>query len=116
MSEPVALSPCPFCKGGEFRFDESTHWTGRGSELLNVKLRHWCERRPNCPPSTIELVAKTEDEVRDLWNRRTHPSSERVRELVEVAQKSLSAIRAEAEMISAALAAIAAEGLKEGER
>jgi hypothetical protein len=127
MDEPVALKPCPFCHGGEFRFDESTYWTGQRSELLNVKLRHWCERQPNCPPSTMELVAKTEKEVRELWNNSSDP---RVRELVDAlrpfARIDIDA-RGElmpgeylnwedwAEDVLRARAAIAAEGLKEAE-
>ena len=69
-TELVELADCPFCGGGEHRVDEKTYWTGMRSELLNVTVRHWCERIEGQPQSLIQITRKTRNEAITAWNTR----------------------------------------------
>lgn len=71
MSEETDdLLPCPFCGAGEFRVEESTHWTGMQSVVLSVTVRHWCPRPEGQPMSHIALAGKTREDAIARWNRR----------------------------------------------
>ena len=69
-TELLELADCPFCGGGEHCVDEKTYWTGMRSELLNVTVRHWCERIEGQPQSLIQITRKTRNEAITAWNTR----------------------------------------------
>jgi Lar family restriction alleviation protein len=116
MSEPVALLPCPFCGHNEIAWHE-----GDGKKQAPYYLE--------CVACFGTMGGDTRDSAMMFWNRRTHPPSERVRELVE-ALRPFARIDVDkrgalmpdeyvnwedwAEDVLRARAAIAAEGLKEG--
>lgn len=62
------LLPCPFCGGTETRIDELKHWTGMGSIVVSVTIRHFCSE--DIFKSTIQCRAKTEEEAIVKWNSR----------------------------------------------
>lgn len=66
-----ALKPCPFCDGGETRFDEKTYWTGQRSETLSWELRHWCNGS-GLDSAMITVRGKTKEEVINRWNTRAY--------------------------------------------
>lgn len=67
MSE--LMKPCPFCGGGEIRFDESRHWTGQRSITVSHTLRHWCESISERHP-LITITQKEKEECIAAWNKR----------------------------------------------
>lgn len=60
--EPV-LKPCPFC-GGEARIN-TTYWSF-GSGRQECK----CTSSIKCPDCNFSISADTEQEAKELWNRR----------------------------------------------
>ncbi len=64
------LKPCPFCGDGDTRIDEQTFWTGKRSEIISVKLRHWCETKIGLDRQYIEFTAKDRRTLYERWNDR----------------------------------------------
>lgn len=60
------LKPCPFCGGGETRFDKNENWTGQRMLTHSVTLRHFC----NQERSGIQFTRKTEELCTEAWNKR----------------------------------------------
>ncbi len=86
------LEPCPFCGAGETKTHESTHWTGRRSEVISVRIRHWCARDEGQPPSQVEIAGKTREDGVRKGNQRIaapQPQPNVSREDVEIFGKYL---------------------------
>lgn len=69
MSEGMRL--CPFCKseGRDMRFDDTTSWTGRGSQHICTTLRHWCKREEDTFVDTgITIRARDKEDCIRVWN------------------------------------------------
>lgn len=62
---------CPFCGAGTTVVEPQTYWTGMRSEIISVEVRHWCEATTGVQGSRITMRAKTEQEARSKWNKRT---------------------------------------------
>jgi hypothetical protein len=67
-----ALAPCPFCGGGENRFDEQTYWTGMRNSILSVTLRHWCGGYPadEFVKANTTIRGRDAQQAADCWNTR----------------------------------------------
>ena len=63
------LTECSLCGGGEFRFDDTTHWTGMRSQFICTTLRHWCaEQADPFETISVSLRARTRASAIELWN------------------------------------------------
>lgn len=73
-----ALSPCPFCGGGETRISESRHsptMSGSGG-LISVQITHWCPAVPGQPSrNTVTRTGRNHASAIAAWNRRTIPAA-----------------------------------------
>lgn len=70
------LEPCPFCGAGETTVVESAYWTGARSEVISVRVRHWCERIEGQPSSLVEIAGRTRSDAINNWNRRASKPGE----------------------------------------
>lgn len=69
---PGGLLPCPFCRGGETRLDETRLWGGglKESALVSVVLRHHCEKGPGCVGAYREVRGRDLESAVRQWNLR----------------------------------------------
>lgn len=74
MSEE--LKPCPFCKGGETRIDETHLHRGvtmnqRPNPVVSAEVKHWCEPEEGQPHRRmITMTGRDRESAIKAWNTR----------------------------------------------
>lgn len=64
------LKPCPFCGGGETRFDDTQNWTGMRYQHVCTTIRHFCQRPADDEfvQAVITLRGRNKDDCTRRWN------------------------------------------------